>query len=812
MGRARGWVSRSAGAEAGDAKAGGGAHSPTSPPGGDAPSPHPSQDGPGKGGGGSSTTPSAAGAAAALGSRAGAMDKVAPTFLLAIALNQFYMSSTILLPRAVSVYMVRRFLGPGREAEVAARTGTLSAVFSVVQLTVSFGWGWVTDYAGRKPILLLSNLASGVLVSGFVLANDYKTALALRTVGGLFFCSGLVIKSSIGDECTAKGQARAMAARALGLGVAQLVTPLVVGALADPCNDADSGGPSFGFRGTPACTPGGWLVVSPYALTAIFIGAVGVVTTASNWWFLPTRVENSPTRVAGRVAARARLARGWVAALTCGRVRLAGPEVPAATTSEGVSRGGEEGPAPAPKGGHAGAMAAVSEEEEEAGEEAVVAGPPLAARPPPTARMSVVLSPFAAAAAADPPQAGGGAAGGPSAASAGGAPSPLRRFLTAPAAVGRGRTAGASPPPPSPRPAPPEPPKRLTNSPSARLAAVFAATSTRANRLGRSLTASPSFARAVSNTNAILAAAAMTMNDMGGAVAAPGGGELDDLNYAAEAAARFRLTRTATLAGAATAPFLGRPPSAATPRPPLPPGDGADPEAAAPPAPAPWYRHRPALLAIAAYAVSAAVFCIVDELLPLYASAPTSSHGLGLTTQQLSWAMSAAGVFLILTASFLYPPLQDKLGLSGVLSWGLVAGIFMCVPAYPLAFRVSYATTRAGWSPTHTLIAVQAVLWVAGFLYAASYNMTGTSTQILVNLAAPDGAVGAVNGAGNTLSALARVFGPLLAAGMWGAASDSDSSLPKQWLPYLVAGSVFLLGRVAMAALRVTDERMLGLE
>ena len=69
--------------------------------------------------------------------------------------------------------------------------------------------------------------------------------------------------------------------------------------------------------------------------------------------------------------------------------------------------------------------------------------------------------------------------------------------------------------------------------------------------------------------------------------------------------------------------------------------------------------------------------------------------------------------------------------------------------------------------------------------------------------------MGAVNGAGNTLSAAGRVVAPLLAAALWGAAASAGNAAD-QWMPYSVAAAVFLCGRLLTAALRVTDEKMLG--
>lgn len=55
------------------------------------------------------------------------------------------------------------------------------------------------------------------------------------------------------------------------------------------------------------------------------------------------------------------------------------------------------------------------------------------------------------------------------------------------------------------------------------------------------------------------------------------------------------------------------------------------------------------------------------------------------------------------------------------------------------------------------------------------------------------------------------MIAPLISAALWGVAA-SVQTVSDQWLPYSVAGAVFLVGRIAMAVLRVTDARMLGEE
>ena len=93
-----------------------------------------------------------------------------------------------------------------------------------------------------------------------------------------------------------------MAYRTLGAGMAQIVTPLIVGQLSDPC--------SRGWK-VNGCVAGGWLRTRPYGLVAIFIAAVGVMATMANFFMIPdirrakdgTLTLNAARRVTARHAA-----------------------------------------------------------------------------------------------------------------------------------------------------------------------------------------------------------------------------------------------------------------------------------------------------------------------------------------------------------------------------------------------------------------------------------------------------------------------------------------------------------------------------
>jgi hypothetical protein len=195
--------------------------------------------------------------------------------------------------------------------------------------------------------------------------------------------------------------------------------------------------------------------------------------------------------------------------------------------------------------------------------------------------------------------------------------------------------------------------------------------------------------------------------------------------------------------------------------PPLPPTDA---ETAAPAKPTPWWRHRPALLSIAAYAAVTFLFDAYYDLVNLYGSAPHDAKipGLALPVTKLSWMQSLGGACVVLFSVLAYPHIQRRIGVSNCARAGLAAGIpTALVP--PTAF---YTVPKPA--------AVLGILAVSQMLYGCAMALTSTSSQILTNLCAPSGSIGAVNGAGNMLSSLSRVLEPTVVGALWAlAASDS---------------------------------------
>lgn len=66
-----------------------------------------------------------------------------------------------------------------------ASPGLLASLFQAAQVLTSFLLGKISDSLGRKPILVLGNIAGTLSILAFGLAGTYQGAATARFVGGL---------------------------------------------------------------------------------------------------------------------------------------------------------------------------------------------------------------------------------------------------------------------------------------------------------------------------------------------------------------------------------------------------------------------------------------------------------------------------------------------------------------------------------------------------------------------------------------------------------------------------------------------------
>ena len=178
-------------------------------------------------------------------------------------------------------------------------------------------------------------------------------------------------------------------------------------------------------------------------------------------------------------------------------------------------------------------------------------------------------------------------------------------------------------------------------------------------------------------------------------------------------------------------------------------------------------------LTLCGYGCVAFLFNLLDELVPIFASAAERDGGLGWDPSQLAPPLAVGGMALILWSQLGYFRLQKKVGTLRAARCGL-----------------------AGMAPFCLLLAAPSLL-PAGLPRAASLslllvlrscfaNNAFTSSMVLVNEAAPRESIGLVNGAGQTLASFVRAVGPALGGGLWGFAATSLRPPLGQFLPFFL--------------------------
>ncbi|KAK9799374.1 hypothetical protein WJX73_005735 [Symbiochloris irregularis] len=194
--------------------------------------------------------------------------------LSSVLLTQFFQGVQITLPFTLSAYMVRHFEGPDASEQLIGQlTGLMAAAAPFSRFLSSFPLGVVSDYVGRKSIILVSNITSSLGVVAYGASTNYLQAMLARLLPGLLNGSAVAMKSMLGESCDTTNQARAMAIFTLGWGMGSVVGPLLGGVLGEPCNQ---------FDGFPLCQPGQLFDARPYLLPCLVTGGLGIVAFCSN--------------------------------------------------------------------------------------------------------------------------------------------------------------------------------------------------------------------------------------------------------------------------------------------------------------------------------------------------------------------------------------------------------------------------------------------------------------------------------------------------------------------------------------------------
>lgn len=111
--------------------------------------------------------------------------------------------------------------------------GLLMTVYSAMQFFISPFWGQLSDRYGRRPILLMSLLGSGLSHLWFAFSADYQNLFLARAFAGLFAANISTAMAYIADVTPVTGRAKGMGIIGAAFGLGFVLGPTLGGVFAD---------------------------------------------------------------------------------------------------------------------------------------------------------------------------------------------------------------------------------------------------------------------------------------------------------------------------------------------------------------------------------------------------------------------------------------------------------------------------------------------------------------------------------------------------------------------------------------------------
>lgn len=201
--------------------------------------------------------------------------------------------------------------------------------------------------------------------------------------------------------------------------------------------------------------------------------------------------------------------------------------------------------------------------------------------------------------------------------------------------------------------------------------------------------------------------------------------------------------------------------------------------------------NRNTLLLLGTYLVFQLSNISFNTLYPIFAYA-SPPLGRAITSRDIGLSLSLAGLATIIFQVFIFGSLKEKLG--NKITYRIGLGMFT------LTMFLTPFVSRRDDPPLFGMWSGAAWMWIElGFvlLVKTVASVAGlTAVLLLITNSSPsDGALGALNGVAQTLSAAGRAIGPIIAGGLFSAATDVR---PKgELIPFGTFAGVAALGFVA---------------
>ena len=204
--------------------------------------------------------------------------------ITSVRVVDFYQVASL---QAFMFHQLQSFNPTAPDSEISFQTGVLQGVFTLAQIFTGVIWGRVADasWGGRKFVLLIGLIGTGMSCVGVAFARTFTAAVVWRFLGGAVNGTVGAARTTLAETVEKRYHSRAFLLLPLAFNIANIFGPILGGLLADPVAAHPTlFGPHSTFggeRGLP------WLIKYPYA-AANLLSALLLFMDAA-WIFLGLR-------------------------------------------------------------------------------------------------------------------------------------------------------------------------------------------------------------------------------------------------------------------------------------------------------------------------------------------------------------------------------------------------------------------------------------------------------------------------------------------------------------------------------------------
>jgi MFS family permease len=186
--------------------------------------------------------------------------------ITSVRVVDFYQVASL---QAFMFHQLQSFSPTAPDSDISFQTGVLQGVFTLAQIFTGVVWGGVADapWGGRKLVLLVGLVGTGVSCVGIAFARSFAAAVAWRFLGGAINGTVGAARTALAEAVHPRYHSRAFLLLPLAFNIANIFGPILGGLLADPVHAYPSlFGPHSTFGGEHGVA---WLIKYPYAAASL---------------------------------------------------------------------------------------------------------------------------------------------------------------------------------------------------------------------------------------------------------------------------------------------------------------------------------------------------------------------------------------------------------------------------------------------------------------------------------------------------------------------------------------------------------------